>query len=192
MSTGEAPLVRPAVFLDRDGTLVEEVHFLHRPEQLRLLPGAAEAMAALAGAGFALVVVTNQSGIGRGYFSEEDLARVHRALEGMLADRGVHLDGLYYCPHAPDEGCGCRKPGTALYQRACRDLGLEPARSYAVGDRISDVSGAARLGCTPLLVRTGYGREQAKGLPADTPIRVVDDLAAAARKILGGGHLRAR
>ena len=166
--------------LDRDGTLVEEVGYLRRPEQVRLLPGAARALRDLQAAGYALVVITNQSGLARGYFSEADLAEVHRALADQLQEHEVVLDAIYYCPHHPDDGCLCRKPATALLERACLELNLDLGRSFVVGDRLSDVFGGMQLGCRAILVRTGYGQHEQ---PRD-PVVAVENLAAAARVII--------
>lgn len=181
--------MRSAIFLDRDGTLIEEVHFLRRIDQVRLLPGVPEALRDLRDAGFALVVLTNQSGVARGLLTEETLAGLHAELSRLLTEQGVALDGIYYCPHHPDHGpeeyrqdCNCRKPAPGLFEEACRDLDLEPASSWAVGDRLRDLEGAARLGCRGILVRTGYGREEA--LRAGPGVEVAEDLAEAARRIL--------
>lgn len=186
--------MRPAVILDRDGTLCHEVHYLRRPDQLRLFDGAAASLRRLQEAGFALVLITNQSGVARGYFSEEELAAIHQALQERLAAAGAGLDAVYYCPHHPSEGfppyrtrCRCRKPGTALLEQAQADLGLDLSRSYAVGDRLHDLEGALRLGCRGILVRTGYGRHEERRLRQHRlPIEVVDDLVEAARRILEG------
>ena len=145
---------RAAAFLDRDGTLVHDAHYLSRPDQLRLMPGAAEAVRALNEAGVAAVVITNQSGIARGYFSTDEYRVVERALGQMLAGAGARLDGSYHCPHHPehDGPCDCRKPGTALYRRAAADLQLDPAASLYVGDRWRDVAPALELGGVGVLV----------------------------------------
>lgn len=148
------PAARPAAFLDRDGTLVEDVHYLARPEQLVLRPGAAAAVRALNAAGVAAVVVTNQSGIARGLLDDAAYLKVERALDAMLRAAGAHLDASYHCPHHPDFGgpCECRKPGLLLYQRAVADHGLDAARSLFVGDRWRDVAPALRLGGLGVLV----------------------------------------
>lgn len=173
----------PAVFLDRDGTLIEHHHYLSRPDQVALIPGAAAALRALAGAGWALVVITNQSGIGRGYFGEDDLAAVHRRLEELLATEGIRLDGIYHCPHRPEDGCRCRKPAPALVERAVAELGLDLGGSVVVGDNMADVELGRTLGIPVILVRTGYGGgldfPEGRG-----PDAVVDDVAGASRVIL--------
>jgi len=169
--------LRPFALLDRDGTLIEEREYAHRPEDYAVLPGAYEAVARLRGAGFGVVVITNQSGIGRGLFSAAD----YRAFEArMLADFAAHgapLDGCYHCPHAPDAGCECRKPGVALGERAAREHRIELSASFAIGDKDSDVAFARALGCRAVLVRTGHGEAHAPRVPADTP--VARDLADA-------------
>jgi D-glycero-D-manno-heptose 1,7-bisphosphate phosphatase len=156
---------RPAVFIDRDGTLTEEVGYVNHPSRLQLLPRAAEAIRRLNTAGVAAVVVTNQAGIARGYFSESVLHAVHDALRAQLASAGARLDGLYACVHHPSEGeapyrsdCDCRKPRPGLLQRAARDLGLDLARSTMVGDKASDLVPARAVGADAVLVLTGYGR----------------------------------
>ena len=148
-----APL-RPAVFLDRDGTLIVDEHYLSDPERVRLRPGAARAVARLNAAGLAVVVVTNQSGIARGLFTEDDYARVRERADALVAEGGGRIDATYHCPHHPDFGppCGCRKPGIALFQQAASEHALDLARSAFVGDRFRDVSPAARFGALGVLV----------------------------------------
>lgn len=154
----------PAVFIDRDGTLSEEVGYVNHPERLRLLPGSAEAVRLLNAAGLRAVVITNQSGVARGYFSEEVLHAVNAKLLADLKAAGAFLDGLYVCPHHPTEGkppyrarCGCRKPKPGLLRRAAEELGLDLATSYTIGDKSSDVALGKRMGLTSILVLTGYG-----------------------------------
>lgn len=176
---------RPAAFIDRDGTLITEREYLADPQGVELIPGAADALRRLADAGYAIVVVTNQSGIGRGYYTEADYQAVRRRLEEVLAEHGVRLDGTYHCPHDPDVArpCDCRKPGLGLYRRAASELGLDPATSVYIGDKLSDVLPGLELGGTAVLVRTGYGEAAAAEAPAD--VGVADDLAGAARLVLG-------
>lgn len=143
---------RPAVFFDRDGTLMRDVDFASRPEQVELLPGAAEAVRHLTDAGMLVVLVTNQSGIGRGLISPGDFERVHARLVELLAAGGAHLDGAYHCPHAPEDGCDCRKPGTGLFVRAAREHDIDLSASWCIGDRWRDVAPAQVLGATGLLV----------------------------------------
>ena len=174
---------RRAIFIDRDGTLLELVPYLRDPAQVRLVRGAAEALRAARQAGFALVVVTNQSGIARGLFREEDVTRVHARIQEALSGAGVAIDRFYHCPHHPDftGPCDCRKPEPGLYRRAAAELGVDLERSFAIGDTVEDLQAGERAGCRPILVRTGYGaqaeREHADCLPRCTP--VADDLPQA-------------
>jgi D-glycero-D-manno-heptose 1,7-bisphosphate phosphatase len=155
---------RPAVFIDRDGTLTEEVGYVNHPSRLRLLPRAAEAIRRLNAAGVAAVVVTNQAGIARGYFSEDVLDAVHDSLRAQLGREGARLDGLYACLHHPTEGaapyraqCECRKPKPGLLRRAAADLGLDLTRSTLIGDKASDLIPGRTVGAATVLVLTGYG-----------------------------------
>ncbi len=174
----------PVVVLDRDGTLNVEVHYLSRPDQVELLPGVVEGLRALQSAGCRLVVVTNQSAIGRGYFDEACLSTIHDRLRALLAAHGVTLDAIYHCPHRPDEGCRCRKPGPLLIERAGVDLGFDPATVVVVGDKPCDIDLGRGLGATTILVRTGYGAAHEKAGDAAADF-VVDDLRDAARVIIG-------
>jgi D-glycero-D-manno-heptose 1,7-bisphosphate phosphatase len=150
-----APGGRPAVFLDRDGTLVEDVGYPRDPRQVRLLPGAAAALAELRERGFALVLVSNQSGVGRGLLTQEQAQRVHGRLAELLAEQGARLDGAYYCYHAPEEGCACRKPSPHLLRAAADELGLDLTRSFMVGDKSSDVEAGLGAGCRAVLFGGG-------------------------------------
>lgn len=144
-----------AIFLDRDGTIVVDKHYASDPAGLELLPNALEGLRELRDLGAKLVVVTNQSGVGRGYFPAEAIEPMHARLRELLAEGEIQLDGVYVCPHAPDDGCACRKPGTALFEQAAEELGLELRASFVVGDKQSDVEAAQRVGATPILVGTG-------------------------------------
>jgi len=178
---------RPAVFLDRDGTVIVDADYLADPAGVVLVDGADRAIRRLAAGGFAVVLVTNQSGIARGLFSEADYHAVNGRLRELLKIGGAVFDGTYYCPHHPDftGPCDCRKPGTALYLRAASELGLDLGKSFYVGDKPTDVQPARTLGGTGLLVRTGYGRESVDQVPSS--VRVVDDLEEAAERILTHG-----
>jgi D-glycero-D-manno-heptose 1,7-bisphosphate phosphatase len=173
--------MRRAAFVDRDGTITLERDYLADPEGAVLAPNAAAGLRRLSTAGFALVVVTNQSGIARGLYGADDFAAVQRRVERLLAEEGVTLDGVYHCPHHPDftGWCDCRKPALGLYRRAAGALGLDLARSLYIGDRLKDVLPAAAAGGRGILVRTGFGVEQAADAPPD--VAVVDDLLAASR-----------
>jgi D-glycero-D-manno-heptose 1,7-bisphosphate phosphatase len=155
-----------AVFLDRDGTVNEEVGYLRDLANLRLIPGAGAAIKRINDAGLLVVLVTNQSGIARGYFSESMLQDIHDRLKQMLQHEGARIDAIYYCPHHPTAGnshytreCDCRKPGTGLIDQASRDLDIDVEQSYVVGDKWSDVELGQRAGAHPILVRTGYGSD---------------------------------
>ena len=173
---------RRFVVLDRDGTLIVEKHYLSDPDEVELIHGAGSALRRLSGLGLGLVVVTNQSGIGRGFFSRERLSEIHARVEALLAAEGVRLAGIFVCPHHPDEGCACRKPRTALLVRAARELGFEPVRAFVVGDMATDIDLGRAVGATTLLVRTGHGARavEAGDVRAD---HVVSDLAEAAARI---------
>jgi lipopolysaccharide heptosyltransferase II len=149
------PLKGVTVFLDRDGTMNRDPGYVKTPEELELFPGVVEAVARLNWAGARVVTITNQSGIARGLLTASTLEQIHDRLRALLKAGGACLDGIYVCPHAPDEGCGCRKPGTALVERAVADLGLDLSGAYVVGDQKRDMELALRIGAKSLLVTTG-------------------------------------
>ena len=176
---GEA---RAAVFLDRDGTVIAERHYLHDPAGVELLPGAAEGLRRMQALGLRLVLVTNQSGVGRGYFGRDAVERVHGRLLELLEREGVDLDAIYLCPHTPEEACSCRKPLPGLIQRAVADLGIDPAQSFVIGDKACDVDLGLVVSATTFLVTTGHGA----GHVAECGSRahhVVGSLDEAARRI---------
>jgi D-glycero-D-manno-heptose 1,7-bisphosphate phosphatase len=175
---------RRALFLDRDGTLVEPRHYPSRPEQLVLCAGVGPRLRALQTAGFALVVITNQSGLARGYFTEAELLRMHTHLRAQLATHGVTLDGIYHCPHHIDGSvpelaieCSCRKPQPGMLQRAAVDLDLDLPRSWLVGDILDDVEAGNRAGCRAILV--DIGTETTPTTRARQPAYVARDTAHA-------------
>lgn len=176
-----------AVFLDRDGTLIRDKHYLHRPEEVEIYPGVGPALRALQDAGFLLIIVTNQSGVGRGHFTLDDVTRVHAHLEAELAAEDVTFTAVYTAPEAPDQPSHGRKPSPGFLFDAREEFGVDLARSYMVGDKLIDVETGWNAGCArSLLVRTGYGAEVEKN--AARQLRdavVVDDLPAAAAWILG-------
>lgn len=143
-----------AVFLDRDGTIIRDVHYISRPEQVELVDGAAEAIARINAALVPVVVITNQSGIGRGYFTVDDYERVKARVGQLLAESGARIDATYFCPHKPDDKCECRKPNTLLFDHAISDLGLDAKNALLIGDRLRDVEPAIRLGARGVLVPT--------------------------------------
>lgn len=160
--TGE--MKRPVVFLDRDGTINEDVGYLSDPDGLVLIPGSAGAVRRLNEAGVTVVVVSNQSGVGRGYYTDTDVEAVNRRLVLLLGEAGASVDALYWCSHHPDEGCECRKPGTGLVARAVRELQIDAVGSYVVGDKVSDLELAANIGAKGVLVLTGKGAAEAEKL----------------------------
>lgn len=153
---GEADPGLPAVFLDRDGTLIADRHYLRDPAGVELLPGVAWAISQLNGARIPVIVVTNQSGIGRGYFSRSEYDRVASRLDELLAAEGARIDGSYLCPHAPnkDDPCACRKPGRLLYDQAIADHGLDGASSFFIGDMWRDIAPALAFGGRGILIPT--------------------------------------
>lgn len=176
--------LKPALFLDRDGTLIVDTDFVRSPEEVVLLPGVAEAVSRANAAGWRTVVITNQSGIARGILAEDDYQAVARELERQLATRGARLDLQLHCPHLPaiSGPCECRKPGLKLYREAIARLGIDPLQSWFVGDRLRDLTPARALGGHGLQVLTGTRAE-------DTPIteagfEQVPDLAAAVTRAL--------
>lgn len=181
-----------AVFLDRDGTLIHDKHYLGDPEEVEFFPGVKQGLKHLHQAGYELVVVTNQSGVARGLIDETDVERVHRRLRGELADAGVPLAGIYYCPYLEQasveeyrRSSRLRKPAPGMLETAARQLELDCKRSYMVGDKASDVEAGHRAGCTSVLVRTGKGEEAVDAFKQRRgPEAVVDDFADAAAWIL--------
>lgn len=194
MAEPNQPAKRPAVFLDRDGTISQEVGYVNHVSRFELFPWTIEALRRLRDAGFLAVVVTNQSGVARGFFTEELVRDVHAKLQAQLAAEGLHLDGIYYCPHHPREGeppyrqeCECRKPKPGMLYRAAQELPIDLSRSIVVSDKYEDVAMAQSLGLRGVLVLTGYGRgeyeyrRQAWPCPPDL---VAENLLAAVHQIL--------
>jgi D-glycero-D-manno-heptose 1,7-bisphosphate phosphatase len=185
---------RPAVFIDRDGTISEEVGYVNHVSRYRVFPFAAEAVRALNEAGWLAVLVTNQAGVARGYFREEMVGAVHGLLASELERGGARLDAVYYCPHHPTVGeppyrldCDCRKPRPGLIRRAAADLGVDLARSWMVGDRYSDTELARNAGVRAALVLTGYGRGELEHQAHDwrhRPDLVAENLLEAVHKII--------
>lgn len=188
------PRRQPAVFIDKDGTLIDDVPFNVDPDRMRLAPGAAEGLPLLAAAGYRLIVVSNQPGVALGMFTEDALFGVRERLAALLAAVGVPLDGFYYCPHDPAATvvryrryCQCRKPAPGLILRAARELDVDLSRAWLIGDILDDIEAGRRAGCTSLLVNSGGETEWRLG-PRRVPHHVVGDLHAAARAIVGGGR----
>jgi len=184
--------MRPAVFLDRDGTVLEEAGYLDRLERLVFFPFAIDAVRLLNRAGFAVVIITNQSGVGRGMYEEAFVIRAHQVVDERVGAGGARIDGYYYCPHHPEAevekyrlDCDCRKPGPGMLRQAAADLDLDLARSFAIGDKWTDVQAGVAAGARGILVRTGYGRtsESSPKRPVE-PATIADDLIAATAWIL--------
>ncbi len=158
---------RPGLFVDRDGTINEEVDFLTNPDHLHILPGAVEALRSAMQMGFRIVVTTNQSGVARGLLTEQRLLDIHASLKRRLESEGVILDAIYYCPHHPDYGeppyrvdCDCRKPKPGMIRQAERELDIDLSRSFVVGDRMIDIQAGNALGLPSILVLSGYGQAE--------------------------------
>ncbi len=171
---------RPAIFLDRDGTLIEEVNYLSRVEDLRLFPFTQNAVKAIKEAGYLLVIVTNQSGIGRGIFPESAMHAVHDAIQKEL--NGA-IDAFYFCPHLPCDGCTCRKPNTGLIDAAVLDLDIDLEGSWMIGDKHVDVNAGRAAGVRTALVLTGYGQSHRDSLEHEPDI-TADNLLTVAEQIL--------
>lgn len=170
----------PAIFLDRDGTLIEEVNFLSRVEEMRLFPFTAEAVTLLKESGFLIIVVTNQSGIGRGLYTEDDMHAIHAQIQLEL-DQAV--DAFYFCPHLPDDGCECRKPGLGMIESALADFDIDLESSWMIGDKKIDVETGIVGNMSTALVLTGYGLEH-QGLLESMPTLISIDLHEAAKDIV--------
>ena len=183
--------MKQAVFLDRDGVITQEPpHYAHRLSQLELIPKSAEAIRLLNENGFLVVVVSNQAGIARGYYQEEDTERFNQAMGGKLAAEGAHIDAIYYCPHHPEAKiaayrieCECRKPRPGMLKKAAKELEIDLKQSFMIGDKSIDIEAGKRAGCKTILVKTGYGDEERQ----DNQIEcnwITDDLYHAVEHIL--------
>ena len=181
-----------AVFLDRDGTINQEKEYLYRIEEFEFVPGAPEAIRRLNEAGFLVIVVTNQSGVARGYYNEDDVAVLHRHIAAELGKSGARVDAWLYCPHHPSGRgsyalpCKCRKPLPGMLLEAARRFDIDLEASVMVGDKRADIEAALAAGCRPVLVRSGYGAAEEKRIPAGT--EVYDDLLGAALALTGGNE----
>jgi D-glycero-D-manno-heptose 1,7-bisphosphate phosphatase len=187
-------MTRRAIFMDRDGTISEEVGYVNHLSRYRLLPHSLAAIRLINDAGFLAIVTTNQSGVARGYFAEALVAQVHERLQSWVRDSGARLDAIYYCPHHPREGpppfrvdCDCRKPRPGMLHRAAREHEIDLTRSYMIGDSRVDMEAAAAAGVQPVLVLTGYGRglvENQRDHLKVEPLTITDNLLEAVRFIL--------
>ena len=167
-----------AVFLDRDGTIIRDVHYLSQPEQVELIDGVADAVARINAALVPVIVVTNQSGIGRGYYTLADYARVRERLDELLEQHGARIDATYMCPHKPEDGCTCRKPGTLLFERASADLSIDLSSALFIGDRLRDITPATRFGARGVLVPAERTPPE-EIASAEKSARVADSLSTA-------------
>ncbi len=193
MTDSRSRLGSRAVFLDKDGTLIEDVPYNVDPARIRLMPRAAEGLRALDAAGYRLIVVSNQSGVARGYFEEAALAAVETRLRELLAEAGVPLAGFYYCPHHPEGSvpayaveCACRKPLPGLIERAAREHGIDLAASWLVGDILNDIEAGRAAGCRTVLLDNGHETEWIL-TPRRRPHHTAADLSEAAAVITGRG-----
>jgi len=188
-----------AIFLDRDGTINEEVGYLDSPDKLVIFPSAVEAVRLINQSGFKAIVVTNQAGVARGLFGEDLVEKIHAALREALRQKAALIDAFYYCPHHPTEGlppyrqsCDCRKPAPGLFLQAARELNLDLSASWMIGDRYNDIEAAHRAGAKGILVKTGYGAAALSGegpdteTPAGRPDLIADNVLEAVRLILEG------
>ena len=185
MRSGE--ICRKAVFLDRDGTINVEKQYLINPEEMELIAGSAEAIRGFNEQGFFVIVITNQAGVARGYFSEGDIIELHKHFDKELEKLNAKVDAYYFCPHHPNYGdklnCECRKPEPGLILRAAEDFNVDLSNSYLVGDKAIDVNAALAAGVTPVMVATGYGMDDHNKV--NPKIAFVDDLLAAYKAISG-------
>lgn len=177
---------RPLIILDRDGVINHEsAAFVKCASEWLPVPGSLDAIARFCSAGWEIAIATNQSGLARGKFTYADLAAMHGKMLRELAQRGARVDGIFFCPHGPDDGCNCRKPRAGLYDQIARYLGRRIDGAVAVGDSARDLEAATAAGATPILVRTGNGRRTEATLSDATPVTVYDDLAAVADALVG-------
>lgn len=174
-----------AVFLDRDGTIMEDANYVGDVERVVVIPGAAAALRRLLEAGYKLFIITNQSGVGRGYFTREAVESIHAHLDEYFGRHGVRFDRYYVCPHHPEDNCDCRKPKPKFLLDAAREYGLDLANCFMIGDRTSDIQAGINAGVTAILVLTGVGRETLAKQEVK-PNHVAEDIGAAATWILKG------
>lgn len=188
-----------AVFLDRDGVITQDPpHYVHRLDQLKLIPMSAEAIRLLNENGFKVIVVSNQSGVAKGYYQEKDVEIFNRAMEEELEKRGAYIDAIYYCPHHPKAeievyriDCDCRKPKPGMFRKGAKDLKIDLQKSYTIGDKLSDIEAGRNAGCKTILVKTGHGRDELKNNRniKNKPDYVVSDIFEGAKIILDAEKL---
>lgn len=181
-------MMNKAVLLDRDGTIMRDVHYCRRSEDVELLPRAASGLRLLSDSGFILAVITNQSGVARGYFTEAMLGKIHEAMQAKLLEAGVRIDAIYYCPHHPDDGCECRKPKPELANRAIKNLGIEVSQSFVIGDRLMDIELARAIGCRGIMINGEYTAIELKD-SGISPDFIATDIESAAKWIIRKSRL---
>ncbi len=178
-------MLRAAIFLDRDGTINVEKEFASRPEDLTLIEGAATAIRRFNELGYQVVVISNQSGVARGYHTEEQVDEFHDHLDQTLKESSAKIDAYYYCPHHPEHGdkldCDCRKPAPGLFLRAAKERQIDLTRSFMIGDRARDLVAAVSAGVSPIMVATGYGKAEESLRPPGSPF--VDDILTACKLV---------
>lgn len=174
---------KPYAIIDRDGTIIAEKDYLSDPNEIELLPNAVIGMMMLNAAGYGIIIATNQSGIGRGYYSKEEYQRVEDRLLEILQEQHVKIDTIYYCPHTPDDECDCRKPSAGMIEKAIADLAINPKDCVVIGDKPADINLGKAVHAKSILVRTGYGKEHEINRTC-TPDFIADDLEDAAEWIL--------
>ncbi|QJB58203.1 D-glycero-beta-D-manno-heptose 1,7-bisphosphate 7-phosphatase [Pseudodesulfovibrio sp. zrk46] len=170
------------ILLDRDGTIIYDKHYLHDPDGVELLPGAVDGLKRMQELGYRLLVLTNQSGVGRGYYDDASVNACNGRMEELLAPHGITFDGIYYCPHTPEDECDCRKPATGLMNQAAAEHGFEPADAVMIGDKEADMGVGKNSGSITILVRTGKGAKHEERCK-DIADHVTDDLRGAAEII---------
>jgi len=170
--------------LDRDGVINADPGYISQPDNWDPIPGSLEAIATLNQAGHTVTVATNQSGLGRGLITEKQLHYVHQKMQDQLSDLGGHIDGIYYCPHRPDEGCNCRKPNTGMLDKIFKDFEFAPENSWFIGDSLSDLQAGEKAGCQVALVLTGYGQKTLKQLTLNHTIPIFNNLSHGVERIL--------
>ncbi len=181
-------MLHRAVFLDRDGTIAKDVPYCRRVEDFEILPHVPDAIRLLNQAGYKVVVITNQSGIARGYFTQETLLSIHDKMTAELKEHGASIDAIYVCPHHPDEGCQCRKPSPTLLSRAATDIGLALDRSYMIGDDLKDVGAGRAAGCRTVWLSAGRNHQgEGPAVPCD---HTAVDLFEASRWLLEDARRR--
>lgn len=176
-----------AIFIDRDGTINLDVHYLDDPDKFEMYPGVGEGVKKLKDSGFKVIVITNQSGIARGYFTEKQLSDIHERMKKEFQEFDVMLDGIYYCPHHPDDNCNCRKPNTGLFEKAIREHNIDVKKSYMLGDKILDVGAGKKIGARTVLVPEPNMREEILSKKKEwgyNPDYTADDFMGAVKWIL--------